>query len=75
VPAVSDLVSIEAGGAVLAATEITVTVHAEVGTTPSVHLRTTNTSAPPGLYVGSLVGPAGVAGTPVQLYVSRATEA
>jgi hypothetical protein len=74
-PTVSDLVSIEAGGAVLAATEITVTVHTEAGATPSVRLRTTNTTTPPGLYVGTLLGPAGVAGTSVQLYVSRATEA
>lgn len=74
-PTVSDLVSIEAGGAVLAATEVTVTVHTEAGGTPSVRLRTTNTTAPPGLYVGSLLGPAGVAGISVQLYVSRATGA
>ena len=75
VPAVSDLVSIEAGGAVLAAAEITVTVHSEAGATPSVRLRTTNTTTPPGLYVGTLLGPAGVQGTSVQLYVSRAIEA
>lgn len=74
-PTVSDLVSIEAGGAVIAASEITVTVQTEGGATPSVRLRTTNTSAPPGLYVGTLLGPAGVAGTSVQLYVSRATGA
>jgi hypothetical protein len=74
-PTVSDLVSIEAGGAVLAAAEITVTVHTEEGGTPSVRLHTTNTSAPAGLYVGTLLGPPGVAGTSVQLYVARATEA
>ena len=74
-PTVSDLVSIEAGGAVIAAAEISVAVQTEGGATPSVRLRTTNTSAPPGLYVGTLLGPAGVAGTSVQLYVSRATGA
>ncbi len=74
-PVVSDLVSIEAGGATINAAEVTVTVHAVAGATPAVRLHTTNTSVPAGLYVGSIVSPAGLAGTPVQLYVSRATEA
>lgn len=73
-PAVSDLVSIEAGGAVIPAGSIVATVQPLGGSRHGVRMRTSSASAAPGLYVGQLtVGQGAGANTvPVQLYVSRA---
>lgn len=74
-PVVSDLVSIEAGAATIPSKDITVTVEASEAGASAVLLRTTNSTVAPGLYVGYLQGGPGAARTPVQLYISRATEA
>jgi hypothetical protein len=71
-PVCSDLVSIEAGGVTIPSTEVVVTVQMLEGGPHGVLLRTTNTSVPAGLYVGTLKNPEGQTLAPVQLYVSRA---
>ena len=71
-PVSSDLVSIEAGGATIASTTIVVTVQTLVDNTYGVRVRTTDTSLPPGLYVGHLKHPDGQILAPLQLYLSRA---
>jgi glycerol-3-phosphate dehydrogenase len=68
----SDLVSIEAGGATIASTNIVVTVQTLEENTLGVRVRSTDTSLPPGLYVGHLRRPDGQTLAPVQLYLSRA---
>ena len=74
-PVSSDLVSIEAGGATIASRDVAVAVESLEDGTPGVRLRITDTSVPPGLYVGQLDAPDGQLLARVQLYVSRATEA
>lgn len=70
---VSDLTSIEAGGAVIPAAEITVSV-SEAGTSASsITVRTGNTTVPASLYVGDLVVD-GQPSVPVNLYVSRSAQ-
>jgi hypothetical protein len=71
-PVSSDLVSIEAGGATIASTNITVTVQTLEDGTYGVRIHTTDTSVPQGLYVGHLKRPDGQILAPVQLYISRA---
>lgn len=71
-PVCSKLVSIEAGGITIASKDIVVKVETLGDGTYGVQLTTTDTSVPPGLYVGDLESPQGRK-TPVQLYVSRAT--
>jgi hypothetical protein len=68
----SDLVSIEAGGATIVSTNIVVTVQTLEDNTLGVRVRSTDTSLPPGLYVGHLRRPDGQTLAPVQLYLSRA---
>jgi hypothetical protein len=68
----SDLVSIEAGGATIASNNIVVTVQTLEDNTLGVRVRSTDTSLPPGLYVGHLRRPDGQTLAPVQLYLSRA---
>jgi hypothetical protein len=72
-PACSELVSIEAGGAAIAVQDISVTVEPLGDGTFGARLTTTDTSVPPGLYVGELQNPQGGKVAQVQLYVSRAT--
>jgi hypothetical protein len=71
-PVTSDLVSIEAGGATIASSNIIVTVQTLEDGTYGVRVSTTDTSVPPGLYVGHLKRPEGQILAPVQLYLSRA---
>jgi hypothetical protein len=71
-PVSSDLVSIEAGGATIVSTNIVVTVQTLEDNTYGVRVRTTDTSLPPGLYVGHLKHPDGQILAPLQLYLSRA---
>jgi hypothetical protein len=71
-PLSSDLVSIEAGSATIASQNIVATVETLEGGTYGVRVRTTDTSVPPGLYVGHLKRPDGQMLAPVQLYLSRA---
>ena len=72
---VSDLTSIEARPATIPAADVSVTVVRLPDGTPGVRLRTSGGSAPPGLYVGSLVAAAGAPNAvPVQFYVSGARE-
>lgn len=72
-PVVSDLVAIEARPATIAAGELSLTVVDLPGGSKGVRLRTLSTSAPPGLYVGTLTPTAGAqSALPVQLYVSGA---
>jgi hypothetical protein len=74
-PVVSDLRSIEAGAATIPAAAVSVAVVSLPDGTPGVRLRTSDTSAPPGLYVGSLLPAAGAPNAvPVQFYVSGARE-
>jgi hypothetical protein len=68
----SDLVSIEAGGTTIASANIVATVHPLQDGTYGALVRSTDTSVPPGLYVGSLKRADGQILAPVQLYVSRA---
>jgi hypothetical protein len=72
-PVCSDLVSIEAGGATIASANVVVTMQTPEDGTPGVRVHTTDTSVPPGLYVGHLQRPDGQLIAPVQLYLSRAT--
>jgi hypothetical protein len=71
-PVVSPLVSIEAGGAVLAPADVTVTVVPLGGDAAGVRLATT-AATPPGLYVGTVKDQSGQRRAPAQLYVSGAT--
>ena len=74
-PVASDLTSIEARPATIAARDVSVTVVELPDGTRGVRLRTSGTSAPPpGLYVGALLRTAvGPTLAPVQLYVSGAS--
>src|SRR5215212_881081 len=72
-PVCSDLVSIEAGGATIASANVVVATQTLEAGTPGVRVHTTDTSVPPGLYVGHLQRPDGQLISPVQLYLSRAT--
>ena len=74
-PVSSDLVSIDAGTAVLPARDVTVTVQHLQGGGLGARVQTTNTTVPHGLYVGHLDAPDGRRLAPVHLYVSRATGA
>lgn len=71
-PTVSDLVSIEAGGATIPAQAVTVAVE-PVGQGRAVRLGVQASSWSPGLYVGEVLVRPGAAPFPVQLYVSRAS--
>jgi hypothetical protein len=72
-PVASDLKAIEARPATIAAREVSVTVVDLPDGTRGVRLRTSDTSAPPGLYVGTLLrSEGGPPLVPVQLYVSGA---
>jgi hypothetical protein len=71
-PSLSDLVSIEAGGATLSSTNVIVTVQPLDDGTYGVRLQTSDTTVPPGLYVGQLTTREGQTLAPVQLYLSRA---
>lgn len=74
-PVVSDLRSIEARPATIAAADLSVTPVLLPDGTPGVRLRTTDTRVPPGLYVGSLSpAPGAQNAVPVQFYVSGARE-
>ena len=68
----SDLVSIEAGGTTIASANIVATAHPLEDGTYGALVRSTDTSVPPGLYVGNLKRADGQILAPVQLYVSRA---
>ena len=71
----SDLFAIEPGTATIPARDLTVTVEPAKDGSLGARVRTTNTTVPPGLYVGDLKGPDGRELGPVHLYVSCATEA
>ena len=71
----SELVSIDRATARLPASDMDVSVESVAGGTLAARVRTTNTSAPPGLYVGRLDRLDGQPVAPVHLYVSRATGA
>jgi hypothetical protein len=71
----SELVAIGPPSAQLPAADMTVTVESLAGGGLGARVRTTNTSAPHGLYVGALRLPDGRAVAPVHLYISRATGA
>ncbi|MGH8913678.1 MAG: hypothetical protein ACRDZM_04085 [Acidimicrobiia bacterium] len=73
-PTCTHLVSIEAGGATIQSTDITVSVEELDDTTYGVRLTTTEGSVAPGLYVGDLENPPGQRLAPAQLYLSRATD-
>ena len=74
-PVTTELVSIEARPATIAARDVSVAVVDLPDGTRGVRLRTSNNSAPPGLYVGALLRAAGGPTlVPVQLYVSGARE-
>lgn len=72
-PTVSDLVSIESGGAVIPAAGIQTSVEHLGGGGLGVHLWVAAADLAPGLYVGQVTARAGAAGVPVQLYISRST--
>ena len=67
-----ELVSIEAGGATIQSTDITVSVEELDDGTYGVRLTTTEDSVPPGLYVGDIEKPQGQRLAAAQLYLSRA---
>lgn len=66
------LVSIEAGGASIAAGAVVVTAAQLSSGGAGVHVGTTDTTVPAGLYVGKLQDRSGNTVAPVQLYVARA---
>ena len=68
----SDLASIEEGGPKIPANTISVSTEQVDPQTPGARLTTSDTSAPPGLYVGTIRH--GQQVTPVQLYLSRARD-
>lgn len=74
VPSVTDLVSIEAGGARIPAGTISTSVEPLGRMGHGVRLRVPSSSLSPGLYVGQLTPRPGAEPVPVQLYISRATE-
>ena len=71
-PKCTNLVSIEAGGATVQSTDITVSVEELADGTFGVRLMTTDGSVPPGLYVGDIENPQGQRLASAQLYLSRA---
>ena len=72
-PVCSELVSIDVGTATIPATDVTVTVERLPDGTTGAVVRTTNRTAPHGLYVGRLSTPDGRPLGPVLLYLSRVT--
>jgi hypothetical protein len=74
-PVCSDLVSIDARTNTLPASDLAVTVESLQTGGLGVRVRTTNTTAPHGLYVGRLAAADGRTLAPVHLYVSRAIRA
>jgi hypothetical protein len=74
-PTASDLVSIEAGGARIPASSLSLTVESLGDGEYGVRLRASGTSASAGLYIGQLGIAGGPQGIPVQLYVSGAVGA
>jgi hypothetical protein len=71
----SDLESIEAGGVRIPQSRLSVTVEPLGGNAFGARVSTSDTQAPSGLYVGSLLDASGAPLMPVQLYVSRAATA
>jgi hypothetical protein len=71
-PRVRGLTCIEAGGATIPESAISVVVDALDDGTPAVRVSTTDTTAMAGLYVGVVDDQTGQRVTPVQLYLSRA---
>jgi hypothetical protein len=71
-PTVSDLVSIEAGGATIPAGAVTLAVE-PLGQGRGVRLSVQASAWSSGLYVGDVTPSPGAGSVPVQLYVSRAT--
>ena len=74
-PTISDLVSMESGGARIAADSITVFVESLGQDGHGVRLRVSPDSLAPGLYVGQLTPRPGADPVPVQVYISQATGA
>jgi hypothetical protein len=74
-PTVSDLVSIESGAARIPATAIQTSVEQLGGGGLGVHLWVAATNLSAGLYVGEVSARPGATPVPVQLYISRSTEA
>ncbi|MFK5635453.1 hypothetical protein [Ornithinimicrobium sp. LYQ103] len=72
-PSVSDLVSIEAGGALIPAGDITTDVETIGGTARGVRLTVPTGSLSPGLYVGQVTSRPEASPVPVQLYISRSS--
>jgi hypothetical protein len=71
---ISDLTSIEAGGAVIPADAISVTVTAlDDAGNYGAHVVATDPIVAPGLYLGQLSRPDGAVVASVQLYVARAS--
>ncbi len=75
VPTVSDLVAIESGGARIPAASIATSVAPLGAQGHGVRLAVGASGWAPGLYVGELTPRPGATPVPVQLYISRATEA
>jgi hypothetical protein len=71
-PVVRTLKSIEAGGATIDAADISVAVAPLPDGTPGVHVSTTNSLLPAGLYVGMIEWADQTRLVPVELYLSRA---
>jgi hypothetical protein len=69
----SPLVSLESGGATIS--DVSVTVEALEGGVFGARVQTTDSTAPAGLYAGTLETPGGKKLAPVQLYVARVREA
>lgn len=74
-PRCTPLVSIEAGGATIPASDLVATVRAVDASTYGVHVECTNAGVAPGLYVGAITTPEGNELSPAQLYISRASGA
>jgi hypothetical protein len=74
-PAVSDLVSIESGGARIPAASITTSVEALAQEGHGVRLQVKVAPWAPGLYVGQVTSRPSADPVPVQLYISQATGA
>jgi hypothetical protein len=70
---ISALTSIEAGGAVIPADAVQVTVTALDDGTYGAQVVATDAVVAPGLYLGQLTRPDGAAVAPVQLYIARAS--
>jgi hypothetical protein len=69
----SDLVSIDVGTAIIPAADVAVSIERLADGSLGARVRTSNSSAPPSLYVGRLDTADGRPLAPVHLYVSRAT--